>query len=125
MEIKEMFAIILSIVLVALILVGLGVTMGSDYNTMGQAVAGICVPIGLFAVILVELMDSKVPTGVCIVAGGSLGIIFAFILKSLYDSKILVDSMVDASSGVTITDLMAVTVILWLLVGVVFEVSRK
>lgn len=125
MELKIMVIMIIAVVAVAFILLAVGNNMGAEYNEMATTVAGVCVPITFFGLVLAVLFDTKAPTGSCIIASGCGGILIAFILKNLYDGGVFVDSLLGTMTGATITDLMGVTVILAILIGVFFEVIRQ
>jgi len=54
---------------------------------------------------------------------GMLGVIFAGILKALYDNGIVVDEMITGS--ITITDLMTFLVLVWTIIGVMIALLRR
>jgi len=54
--------------------------------------------------------------------GGCIGIVLAFIEKTLYDRGVLVTAL--SNMGVTLTELMALTIIIWLLIGAIIGLSR-
>jgi len=54
---------------------------------------------------------------------GFAGIIIAFIEKTLYDNGVLVTAL--SNMGVTLTEAMTLTVIVWLLVGAVIGLFRS
>jgi len=68
-------------------------------------------------------MDKDVRAGVVAMFCGFVGIILAAIEKTLYDEGIVIDEFVTGS--ITLPDLMALTIIIWLLIGVVFAVSAR
>ena len=54
---------------------------------------------------------------------GFAGIILAFIEKALYDSAIGVNAL--ANIELTITELMVLTIIVWVLIGIIIGVARS
>lgn len=62
-------------------------------------------------------MASKMRGAILIMFFGFGGIILAYIEKTLYDNGTLVTAL--SNMGVTLTELMAITIILWILVGVI------
>ncbi|MHA1829061.1 MAG: hypothetical protein ACTSX6_10500 [Candidatus Heimdallarchaeaceae archaeon] len=68
-------------------------------------------------------MDRDLASMVIIIISGCLGVLFAGILKALYDKGILIDEMITGT--ITITDLMTVTVLIWLIVGVMIAILRR
>ena len=54
---------------------------------------------------------------------GVLGIVMAMILKTLYDDGIIIDEVI--SGTITITDLMAVVVVIWLVGGIFIAAIKK
>ena len=123
MKLELMVMLIIGVVAVALTLTVMGSQMGSDYEEMGKAVASVSVGLGFLGVVLIALLDSSAPKGSCVIFGGFAGIVFAFILKALYDGGILIDEFITGS--IVISDLMALTVIVWIMVGIIFEVIRS
>ena len=123
MKLELMVMLIIGVVGVALTLTVLGSQMGSDYEEMGKAVASISVGLAFLGIVLIALVDSQAPRGSCVLFGGFAGIIFAFILKTLYDGGILIDEFITGS--IVISDLMGLTVIAWILVGIILEVMRS
>jgi len=123
MKLELMVMLIIGVVGVALTLTVLGSQMGSDYEEMGKAVASVSVGLAFLGIVLIALVDSKAPRGTCVLFGGFAGIVFAFILKSLYDGGVLIDEFITGS--IVISDLMGLTVIVWILVGIIVEVMRS
>jgi len=123
MKLELMVMLIVAVVAVALTLTVMGSQMGSDYEEMGKAVASVSVGLGFFGVVLIALTDSNAPRGSCALFGGFAGIIFAFILKGLYDEGILIDEFITGS--IVISDLMALVVIVWIMLGIIMEVARS
>jgi len=123
MKLELMVMLIIGVVGVALTLTVLGSQMGSDYEEMGKAVASVSVGLAFLGIILIALVDSEAPRGSCVLFGGFAGIVFAFILKSLYDGGVLIDEFITGS--IVISDLMGLTVIAWILVGIIVEVMRS
>ena len=54
---------------------------------------------------------------------GVIGIVMAMILKTLYDDGIIIDEAI--SGTITITDLMAVVVVIWLVGGIFIAAIKK
>ncbi|MGQ9624780.1 MAG: hypothetical protein ACUVT9_05355 [Candidatus Bathycorpusculaceae bacterium] len=127
MELKIVALTIIMIVAVALISLALAQNVDADFNDVATAVAAVSVPLGFMGILMAYLFDSKAPKGSCIVSAGALGLVFAYILKVLYDKQIFLKDSVLANigAGVSIGDLMAVTVIFFIMVGLLFEVTRK
>jgi len=123
MKLELMVMLIIGVVGVALTLTVLGSQMGSDYEEMGKAVASVSVGLAFLGIVLIALVDSKAPRGSCVLFGGFAGIVFAFILKTLYDEGVLIDEFITGS--IVISDLMGLTVIAWILVGIIVEVMRS
>ena len=67
-------------------------------------------------------MDKDVRAGVVTMSCGFIGVILAAIEYTLYNQGILVDEF--TTGTVVISDLMAVTIIIWLLIGVAYAVAR-
>ena len=67
-------------------------------------------------------MDRDVRLGVQTMALGLAGVIIAAIEYTLYDAGILLDEFV--SGTISISDIMAVTIIIWLLIAVIFSVIK-
>ena len=125
MELKIMVLMIIGVVAVALILTVLGNNMGVEYSQTSTAVASVCVPLVFMGITMSYLFDSKAPRGSCVICAGAIGIFMAYILNRLYSLGIFVDSFLATMPGTTISDFMAITVILWVIVGILFEVTRK
>lgn len=70
-----------------------------------------------------KLVDQDLRATVTVMFCGFAGIILAAIEFSLYSRGVLVDEYI--AGTVTIADLMAITIILWLLFGVVIAVIRR
>jgi len=68
-------------------------------------------------------MDRDMQTVLAIVGGGFVGIIFAAIEKILYEQGTIIDEFITGT--ISITDLMAITIIIWLLVGVIIAVVKS
>lgn len=56
-------------------------------------------------------------------ACGMIGLLFAAIEKGLNDRGILIDEMVTGT--ITITDVMTLTIVIWLLIGVMVAMLRR
>jgi len=123
MELKIIAVMIIMIVAVALIATVLGQNIDEDYNDVATAIASLSVPLGLMGILMAYLFDSKAPRGSCIICAGALGLIYAYILNYLYENEILLSPDL-LGTDVTIGSLMAVTVIFWIIVGMLFEVTR-
>jgi len=123
MELKIMVLMIIGIVAVSLILVALGNQMGVEYNETATAVASVSIPIAFMGIAMAMLFDSKAPRGSCVITAGAIGILFAYILDTLYTNEIFLKSSL--LGDINISDLMAITVIFWVIVGILFEVTRK
>lgn len=54
---------------------------------------------------------------------GFAGVIFAFIEKALYDNGTIIDEFI--SGSITITDLMALTIIIWIIIGIIIGVAKS
>ena len=54
---------------------------------------------------------------------GLAGVVVAFIEKTLYDGGVGVDAL--ANMGVTLTEAMTITIVVWLLVGAVVALLRS
>lgn len=68
-------------------------------------------------------MDKDIRSAIIVVGCGLVGIIFAVIEKTLYDKGVLIDEFITGS--ITLPDLMAFTIIFWLIVGVVLGVISR
>lgn len=68
-------------------------------------------------------LDKDVQAGVTILIGMVAGIICAAMELSLYNDGVWVDEFITGS--ITIADFMAVTIILWTLIGIVIAVLRS
>jgi hypothetical protein len=64
----------------------------------------------------------NVRAGVIVMLFGFAGIIIAFIEKTLYDNGVLVTAL--SNMGVTLAEAMALTIIVWLLVGAIIGLFR-
>lgn len=122
MDLKLMVLLIIGVVGVAIVLSVMAAQMGSDYEETAQAVGSVSVSLAFLGVALLALTDSKAPKGSCVLFAGFAGVIYAFIMKSLYDNGILVDEFIGGS--ITMPDLMTMIVILWILIGMIMEVVR-
>ena len=67
-------------------------------------------------------MDRDVRAGVTVMFCGFAGIILAAIEYTLYEEGVLIDEFVTGS--ITIADLMAITIVIWLIIGVIIAVTR-
>jgi len=123
MKLELMVMLVIGVVAVALTLTVIGSQMGSDYEEMGKAVASVSVGLAFLGIVLIALVDSHAPRGSCVIFGGFAGIVFAFILKALYDGGVLIDEFITGS--IVISDLMSLTVIVWILLGIIMEVMRS
>lgn len=65
----------------------------------------------------------KVGPGIIVMLFGFAGIIIAFIEKTLYDNGVLVTAL--SNMGVTLTEAMTITVIVWLILGAVVGLFRS
>jgi len=65
---------------------------------------------------------AKIGPVIIVMFCGLAGVILAFIEKTLYDNGVLVNAL--STMGVTLTELMTLTVVLWLLVGSVIGLMR-
>lgn len=54
---------------------------------------------------------------------GVIGIIMAMILKTLYDDGIIIDEAI--AGTITITDLMTIVVVIWLIGGILIAAFKK
>lgn len=127
MELKVCVIIAVCTVAVAMVLLGLGNSMGSQYgwSTIGSGVASVCVPIAFFGIVLAFLFDSHAPTGTCVLAGGFAGAILAVIEYQLNSQNMFINSLIaNIGNGADIQGLMCVTIVLWMLIGILFEVAR-
>jgi hypothetical protein len=122
MDVSKYVLVVFGVLAVALMLTGVSSNLGADYEEVGKGVAGISVALAFLGFGLMLLQDSGSPPGTCVVAGGGSGIIFAFIVEQLNSNGVLVDEFITGS--ITISDVMVMIVILWLLVGIILEVSR-
>ena len=68
-------------------------------------------------------MDKDVRAGIIVMFCGFVGIIFAMIEQTLYEKGILFDEFVTGS--ITLADFMALTIIIWLIVGVIIAVASR
>lgn len=118
-----MVIMIICIVAVALILTVLGNSMGVEYSQTATAVASVSVPLAFMGIAMSYLFDSHAPRGSCIICASAIGIFFAYILNRFYIQEIFLSSSI--LGEISISSLMAVTVILWVIVGILFEVMRR
>jgi len=65
---------------------------------------------------------AKIGPAIIVMFCGLAGVILAFIEKTLYDNGVLVNAL--STMGVTLTELMTLTVILWLLAGSIIGLMR-
>jgi len=68
-------------------------------------------------------MDSDMQAVLAIMGCGFVGVIFAAILKILNDQGTMIDEFITGT--ITITDLMAIVIIIFLLVGVIIAVVKR
>jgi hypothetical protein len=66
-------------------------------------------------------MDQDSASGVKVFACGMVGVILAMIEQTMYDRGIVIDEFVTGS--IQMWEVMALTIIVWLLIGVVIAVS--
>jgi len=64
----------------------------------------------------------NVKSGVIVMLFGFAGIVIAFIEKTLYDNGVLVTAL--SNMGVTLAEAMALTIIVWLLVGAIIGLFK-
>jgi len=64
----------------------------------------------------------NVRAGVIVMLFGFAGIIIAYIEKTLYDNGVLVTAL--SNMGVTLAEAMALTIIVWLLVGAIIGLFK-
>lgn len=67
-------------------------------------------------------MDRDVQSAVVVVLFGVGGILTAGFEKALYDKGVLIDEFITGT--ISLPDLMTITIILWLLVGVIVAVMK-
>ena len=68
-------------------------------------------------------MGRDVASAIIVILFGLGGIVTAGIEEALYDKGVLIDEFITGS--VTIADLMSITVIVWLLVGIIVAVVKR
>lgn len=68
-------------------------------------------------------MDKDVVSALVVMLFGLGGIITAGLEEALYDKGILIDEFITGT--ITIADLMTITVILWILVGMIVAVMKR
>jgi len=68
-------------------------------------------------------LDKDVVSALVVMLFGLGGIITAGLEEALYDKGILIDEFITGS--ITIADLMTITVILWILVGMIVAVMKR
>jgi len=66
---------------------------------------------------------AKIGPGIIVMLFGFAGIIIAFIEKTLYDNGVLVTAL--SNMGVTLTEAMTITIIVWILLGAVVGLFRS
>jgi len=66
---------------------------------------------------------TKIGGGIIVMLCGFAGVIMAFIEKTLYDNGVLVTAL--SNMGVTLTEAMTITIIVWLLVGAIIGLFRS
>jgi len=65
----------------------------------------------------------KIGPGIIVMLCGFAGIIVAFIEKTLYDNGVGVTAL--SNMGVTLTEAMTITIVVWLLLGAVVAFSKS
>ena len=65
---------------------------------------------------------AKIVPGLIVLFCGLAGVVVAFIEKTLYDGGVGVDAL--ANMGVTLTEAMTITVVVWLLVGAIIGLVK-
>lgn len=68
-------------------------------------------------------MDADLKPGLIVMFCGFAGVIFAFIENVLYTKGILIDEFI--SGTVSIADLMTLTIVLWILIGIIIGVAKS
>lgn len=68
-------------------------------------------------------MDTDVRAAIYVLGCGLIGIILAAMEKIMYDEGIIIDEFVTGS--ITLPDLMAFTIIIWLIIGVILAVASR
>lgn len=68
-------------------------------------------------------MDRDLSSGIIVFACGMIGLLFAGIEQALYNDGILIDEMITGT--ISITDIMTVTILLWLIIGTLIAVLRR
>jgi len=68
-------------------------------------------------------MDEDVKTGIIVIMFGMAGIVTAGIEQSLYTRGILIDEYITGT--IAIADLMTITILLWILFGIVIAVLKR
>jgi hypothetical protein len=66
---------------------------------------------------------SDLNPGIIVMFCGFAGIILAFIEKALYDNGTIIDEFITGT--ITITDLMALTIIIWIIIGIIIGVAKS
>lgn len=67
--------------------------------------------------------SDKITPGLIVMFCGFAGIIFAYIEKTLYDRGVMVTAL--SNMGLTLTELMTLTIIVWLLVGAILGMLKS
>jgi len=67
--------------------------------------------------------DAK--AGIIVLLFGLAGVILAMIHNGLYDSGVIIDEYVTTSQTITLANIMSITIVIWLLLGVVFAVASR
>lgn len=70
-----------------------------------------------------KVTRNDINPGIIVMFCGFAGIIVAFIEKVLYDNGTIIDEFITGT--ITITDLMALTIIIWILVGIIIGVAKS
>ena len=121
MEVRDFVLIIIGIVAVLLIALALQGLLGGEWTTVAQGLTATVLMVGTFAFVLYGLKNAPWPLTILIC--GVAGIVQAAIEYSLHDQGILLDEF--TTGTVTISDIMIVTVLIWLLVGAVYAVAKS
>ena len=66
---------------------------------------------------------AKIGPGIVVLLCGLAGVVIAFIEKTLYDRGVLVTAL--SNMGLTLTELMTVTIIVWLLLGAIVGMLKS
>lgn len=66
---------------------------------------------------------AKIGPGIIVMLCGFAGVTIAFMEKTLYDNGVLVTGL--SNMGVTLTEAMSITVVVWLLLGAVIGLATS